>query len=215
MKRSTPLKRTPFKNKASTEGLTQPRATIKTRKCKVCRTPFFPRSMTHKACSIECAQILTEKEKQKKAQREAAEHRKKLADSKPLPHWLALTERVVNHYIHVRDRGLPCISCGTRRTVQWEAGHYLSVGARPELRFEALNIHLQCHRCNELLSGNQAKYRIGLVEKIGEEAVQELEGPHPTAKFTREKLAEIRKTFSAMTRALEKERERKEELEPA
>ncbi len=184
----------------------QAKLTVKLRKCKVCRTGFVPRSMTHKACGPECAEILgrekAEKERQALARKEAAEHRQKLADVKPLQHWLKLTEGVVNHFIQARDKGKPCISCGTRRTVQWEAGHFLSVGARPELRYEARNINLQCHRCNVQISGNQAAYRIGLVDKIGEAAVQELEGPHPTAKYTREALAEIRRQFAAETRAL-------------
>lgn len=88
--------------------------------------------------------------------------------------------------------------------MQWEAGHYLSKGARPELRFVLANINLQCHRCNVQLSGNQAKYRIGLVDKIGEAAVEELEGPHPPAKFTREGLEALRRQIAAMTRQLRK-----------
>ena len=36
----------------------------------------------------------------------------------------------------------------------------------------------------------QAAYRIGLLDKIGEAAVEELEGPHPTAHYTRDALAD-------------------------
>lgn len=216
------MKRTAFKPKACTDGLGSARATVKVRKPKICAVKlggcgltFTPVKDMQKACGHLCAikmgQIANAKKAERAAKAEAAADRERLAELKPMAHWLGLTERVVNRYIKIRDRGLPCISCGTRRTVQWEAGHYLSVGSRPELRFEPKNINLQCHRCNEHLSGNQAKYRIGLVEKIGEAEVQALEGPHPTAKFTRERLAEIRRKFAAMTRALERE----QELEPA
>jgi hypothetical protein len=174
------------------------------RKCKVCAEPFRPSRALQTWCSPECGVKLAQKLVAKKAALEVSEHRKKLADSKPLAHWIALTESVVHRYIHARDRGLPCISCGTRRTVQWEAGHWLTKAARPELRFDPRNINLQCHRCNEHLSGNQAAYRIGLVQKIGEEAVQELEGPHHAAKYTREQLAGIRKHFARLTREMEK-----------
>lgn len=199
MKRSAPLKRTPMK-RAAPKKQAEPRQ----RKCKVCGDSFRPMRGIQSWCSPECGVTLAG---QLVAKKEDREHRAKLADSKPLSHWIELTEGVVHKYIHARDHGLPCISCGTRRTVQWEAGHYLSKGARPELRFVLSNIHLQCHRCNEHLSGNQIKYRIGLVEKIGEAAVQELEGPHPTAKFTREGLAEMRKQIAALTRQLLRERE--------
>lgn len=209
MKRSKPLTRkSPLR---ATPSAKTELPLLRKRKCANCGESFRPFSSMVKWCGTDCGAELglkkLEKVKALEARRESAQHRAKLADSKPLSHWLALTEAIVHKYIHARDRGLPCISCGTRRTVQWEAGHYLSKGARPELRFVLANINLQCHRCNELLSGNQAKYRIGLVDKIGEAAVQELEGPHPPAKFTREVLAELRKHISALTRELERTRQ--------
>lgn len=198
MNRSKPLRRPTGEAKAEVPIL-------KTRKCANCSTPFRPFSSLVKWCGPECGAALGLKKLEKARAREASEHRAKLADSKPLSHWIDLTESVVHRYIHARDRGLPCISCGTTRTVRWECGHYLSKGARPEIRFVTDNLALQCHRCNVQLSGNQAKYRIGLVERIGEQRVQDLEGPHPPAKYTREALKEIRRFFAAMTRELEKQ----------
>jgi len=201
LKRSAIQRHTPLRASAPAK------AELPTARCKAkgCRNRFVKLSMNHRACSVECARVVVAQDKEEKARKETRLHRERLADSKPLSHWVDLTERVVHAYIHARDRGLSCISCGTRSTVQWEAGHYLSKGARPELRFVAEQINLQCHRCNVQLSGNQAKYRIGLVEKIGAEAVEALEGPHPAAKYTREDLAAIRKQFAAMTRQLLKE----------
>lgn len=202
MLKRTPLVRTQPEARASVPILKQ-------RKCANCKQPFRPFTGLIKWCGPECGAALAlsklERQKLNKAKEERAAFKKKLADSKKLSHWINLTERVVHAYIHARDRGLACISCGTRRTVRWEAGHWLTKAARPELRFDPRNINLQCHRCNDNLSGNQAAYRIGLVQKIGEEAVQELEGPHPPAKYTREQLAEIRKKFAAMKRELEKQ----------
>lgn len=179
---------------------------FKPRACKVCKTKFTPTRGFVSWCSPECgfelASEIARKKAEKAAKAERVEHRAKLADSKKLSHWIGLTEKVVHAYIHARDRGMPCISCGTNSTVQWEAGHWLTKGARPELRFVVEQINLQCHRCNVHLSGNQAAYRVGLVKKIGEARVQELEGPHPPAKFTRETLAAIRKEFAAKTRQL-------------
>ena len=202
LKRTTPLRAT---------GAA--RLTVKLRKCAVkeCRQPFTPTRSFVNWCSPDCgAAIATAKlakEREAKARRESAEHRAKLADSKKLAHWLKVTERVVNHYILTRDANQPCISCGATESVLFQAGHYLSVGARPELRFNPLNINKQCHRCNVHLSGNQAAYRPGLVAKAGLGAVQELEGPHVTAKYTREALEELRKQFAAETRALKQQME--------
>jgi Bacteriophage Lambda NinG protein len=142
----------------------------------------------------------------KREKAEAREHRAKLADCKPPAHWLELTQRTVNALIRVRDHGRPCISCGARESFEWDAGHYLSRGARPELRFVLDNIAIQCAACNRHKGGNQANFRIGLVARIGLERVEALEGPCPAAKFTRADLAQIRREAAAETRRIERAR---------
>lgn len=90
-----------------------------------------------------------------------------------LPKMLEKTQRVFNSYIRNRDQGLPCISCGSDKGNQ--AGHYFTVKGFSALRFDEWNVNLQCAGCNLFLHGNQAMYRIGLVDKIGNKAVSELE----------------------------------------
>ena len=87
-----------------------------------------------------------------------------------LPKLLEKTQKVVNAYIRKRDEGLPCISCGSYNGNQ--DGHYFTVKGYSALRFNEWNIHLQCAGCNMFKHGNQAMYRIGLVERIGEKAVK-------------------------------------------
>ncbi|TEW24926.1 recombination protein NinG, partial [Histophilus somni] len=82
---------------------------------------------------------------------------------------------VFNRFIRLRDKNLPCISCGRYHQGQWHAGHYRSVGACPELRFNEDNVHKQCSVCNNHKSGNVIEYRINLVAKIGVERVEFLE----------------------------------------
>jgi hypothetical protein len=109
-----------------------------------------------------------------------------------------------NEYIRLRDSGQPCISCDSLPSdhdlitgSRWDAGHYRSVGACPELRFEPLNVHRQCVKCNRNLSGNAVEYRIRLVHRIGADRVTWLEGPHQPRKYTIEDL----KTIKAECRA--------------
>lgn len=90
-----------------------------------------------------------------------------------LPKLLEKTQKIVNCYIRQRDEGLPCISCGSYSANQ--AGHYFPVKGYSALRFNKWNINLQCPACNMYKHGNQAMYRIGLVNKLGEQAVKELE----------------------------------------
>jgi hypothetical protein len=145
--------------------------------------------------------------KVKRIKAEDRAHREKLAAVKPMSHWHALTQRAVNALVQARDRGKPCISCGTTSAAQWDAGHYLSRGANPALRYHTQNIHLQCVRCNVHLSGNQAAYRVGLIARIGIAEVEWLESPHPLAKHTRESLADLRRWDKAETRRIKREAE--------
>ncbi|WP_139535318.1 recombination protein NinG, partial [Escherichia coli] len=102
---------------------------------------------------------------------------------------------------------LPCISCGTFETVQWEAGHFRSRGAASHLRYNEDNIHKQCHRCNDELSSNAIPYRAALIEKIGVERVEALENNNTPHRYTIEELEGIRRHYSALRRALIKQRE--------
>lgn len=202
MKRSAPMKRQPLVRQPPKTA----RASVPVKRCKACRSMFTPASSWQTHCRAEaCAIAAAEVAQAKRQRQEAREHRERLADSKPLAHWLDLTQRAVNALVKARDAGKPCISCGCLDAYEWDAGHYLSRGARPELRFDLSNIALQCAACNRHKGGNQAQFRLGLIARIGLAEVERLEGPHPPAKFTRESLALIRSQAAAETRRLKKE----------
>ena len=198
------MKRTAFLRAAPTTAT----LAVKPKKCKACRAPFFRASAWQTHCrSEECAVAALEAAREKRERAESRAHRLKLADSKPLSHWHALTQAAVNALVQARDRGKPCISCGATSAAQWDAGHYLSRGANPALRYELANLAVQCVACNRFKSGNQAMFRIGLLARIGIEEVHRLEGPHPLAKHTRESLAALRKWASAEKRRIQRKAE--------
>jgi len=109
-----------------------------------------------------------------------------------------------NKFIRLRDADQPCISCGRFHSGQYHAGHYLTVGAKPELRFDEDNCHKQCAPCNNHLSGNLVNYRINLEKRIGIERVERLEGPHDLPNWTIEQIQEIRKHYRQKWQTLEK-----------
>lgn len=126
---------------------------------------------------------------------------------------------IFNMFIRLRDRDQPCISCGVidppmTSGGQWDAGHFKGVGAFPELRFDEDNCHKQCKKCNGG-SGKFAhkartvsqQYEANIVERIGQERLDRLNGPHPTAKRSRERLLEMIDHYRAMVRKLKKENE--------
>jgi hypothetical protein len=121
-------------------------------------------------------------------------------------------QQAFNEWVRLRDADLPCISCDSLPNdhdlitgSRWDAGHYRSVGACPELRFEPLNVHRQCVKCNRNLSGNAVEYRIRLVLRIGADQVEWLEGPHEACKHAVDELKAITATYRARSRDLKKE----------
>lgn len=187
------------------------------KKCRVaeCRATFVPAQPFQTWCSPDCAVaiIRQRQEKQRKsfAQRERREIKVRKEKLKSRADHLREAQAAVNEYVRLRDAHLPCISCDSipndddlMTGSRWDAGHYRSVGACPELRFEPLNIHRQCVKCNRNLSGNAVEYRIRLVQRIGAETVAWLEGPHEPRKYTVEEIKTIKAEYRAKTRELKK-----------
>jgi len=117
---------------------------------------------------------------------------KKRDKLKSIPKLTKEAQQVFNKYIRTRDHGMNCISCGSDKANQ--AGHWISVKQSSALRYHEWNVNLQCAGCNLYLHGNQVMYRVGLVQKIGEKAVAELESMYINQrikKWTREELEDI------------------------
>jgi hypothetical protein len=182
-------------------------ATVPVRACTVCAKLFARRSTLHVVCSYPCT-VKLNASKAREAKLAAAADRRAtraaLEALKPRAKWLQEAQASFNGFIRARDAHLPCISCGkaAKGSGSWDAGHYLSRGARPELRFDEQNCHRQCVQCNQHLHGNLVLFRIGLLQRIGATAVARLEGPHPTRKYSVDELREIRGTYRAKAREL-------------
>lgn len=203
------LKRSPLRRADPTARASVPVHRPKKCAVKSCKAQFTPSRSFEVWCSPSCGLEIAQDKKRKAAEKAALadrrETRAKLNALKPLSHWLALTQDdYFNPYIRARDADLPCISCGRDNGSKMNAGHYLSVGSHPELRFDEANVHKQCEYCNGHKAGNAVAYRIRLIERIGLAEVERLEGPHPAAKFTREQLAEMRAHYRALTKELTK-----------
>jgi hypothetical protein len=189
----------------------------KLKKCKnpACGISFPPQRLGQAVCSPKCALAIapanTERARKAIAQRDRREIKVRKEKLKSRADHLREAQAAVNEYVRLRDAHLPCISCDSMPNdndlitgSRWDAGHYRSVGACPELRFEPLNIHRQCVKCNRNLSGNAVEYRIRLVQRIGAETVAWLEGPHEPRKYTVEEIKTIKAEYRAKTRELKK-----------
>ena len=118
--------------------------------------------------------------------------------------WIKEAQTEFNKFIRLKDRDEPCISCQKFHPGQYHAGHYLTTGAHPELRFTEDNCHKQCAPCNNHLSGNIIRYRENLIIKIGLAAVEELEGPHDLAKWSIDDIKAIKQAYKTKTRELQR-----------
>ena len=173
---------------------------IKPKKCKICREVFTPFRPLHICCSLGCAIEYAQKNRQAKERKELRDAKEK---AKTRAQWMKEAQAVFNSYIRKRDEGLPCISCGSVNRSAWDAGHFRTTAAAPELRFNEKNVHRQCVQCNQHQHGNLLEYRIGLVKRIGSESVEWLEGTHDPKKYTIDDLKSIKATYKAKLKELE------------
>lgn len=187
-----------------------------TRKCSHCKQRFRPQQQFPGPvawCSPECGKALAlnklPKHKEKKRKEQKAITRQQKEAIKTKPELTKEAQKAFNAYIRERDHGKPCISCGAvspseTRGGSWDCSHYRSVGANPELRFEELNAHKACKKCNSYLSGNIANYRIGLRNRIGDEALEWLEGFHPPKHYTKDQIRAIRDYYRKKVREIKR-----------
>lgn len=193
--------------------------TISLRKArpKTCKNPecgkkFLPKyNTTEKACSTSCALIIgkadagIQKQARKSiADRERREIKVRKEKLKSRADHLREAQQAFNEYIRLRDADKPCISCDRHHLGKYDAGHYRSVGACPELRFDEDNVHKQCSPCNTQLSGNILEYRIRLIQRIGADRVARLEGKHEPLKLSVEQIKALKAYFRAKVRELKR-----------
>ncbi|MHC8299594.1 recombination protein NinG [Pseudomonas sp. ZS1P83] len=178
------------------------------KKCRVaeCGASFVPARLGQAVCSPACAILDAPKNREKArkslAQVERREIKVRKEKLKSRADHLKDTQTAFNAWIRERDIGLPCVSCGRHHNGQWHAGHFKSVGGHPALRFEPLNAARQCAPCNTHKSGDLLNYRIELINRIGADLVDWLEGPHEPKKYAVDELKAMTAGYRAKTREL-------------
>ena len=180
------------------------------RKCKSCGK--YIRDFVITPVGVFCSYDSTTKyayaNKHKGKEIKAKEQRKKdiirKEKLKTTGDYIKESQVAVNKYIRARDRHKNCVSCGSMPDDKiggsFDAGHYRSRGSASHLRFNLLNIHKQCVKCNRFKSGNAVDYRIELIKRIGLDSVEKLENDNEPRKFTIEYLKRLKKLFNKRAR---------------
>lgn len=155
------------------------------RRCKYsqCRQELPPASqctdyMQKKGfCSLECATQCgierAEKAAEKKRRKDVRQAREGL---KTLAQHVTETQAHVNRVVVAEDKHKGCISCGSPEVS--DAGHYFHKGSKyrtSPLTLDRRNLVGQCRACNAYKGGgNQHEYRLGYIERYGQEAFDDL-----------------------------------------
>ncbi|SED32479.1 Bacteriophage Lambda NinG protein [Pseudomonas mohnii] len=185
-------------------------------KPKTCKNPecgisFPPQRLGQKVCSPKCGlaikDVNQEKARKSLAQVGRADIKVRKEALKSRGDHMREAQQAFNEFIRARDQaaGHHCISSG--KPLDWsgnavDAGHYRSVGSAPHLRFDERNCHAQSKQDNRFLSGNAVDYRIGLIARIGQQAVDALESDQSVRKYTVEEIKAIKAEYRAKTREL-------------
>ena len=86
-----------------------------------------------------------------------------------------------------------CVTCGrTEHYKKMQAGHFIPQAQGNAVRFDLRNIHVQCYRCNINLGGNGPEYYPFMLEKYGQDVIDELRKLSNTSvKFTAPELQDM------------------------
>lgn len=187
----------------------------KPKRCKSpeCRQSFQPRNSMQAVCSPKCGLAMAAIQRKKREAQLAREDRKQTRERKEKlktrADYVREAQQAFNEFIRWRDKvaGYSDISSG--RPLDWsgnqvDAGHYRSVGSAPHLRFDERNCHAQSKHDNRFLSGNAIDYRLGLIARIGLEAVEALEADQEPRRYTIDDLQKIKADYRAKTRDLKR-----------
>lgn len=161
------------------------------KRCKHCKSYFDAESMVVVPAGTFCTPgHATEWALSEKGKTSAEKVRKAInLEAKkamvPRSKLLSRLQTLVNQWIvHVRDEHEPCCTCGELKAgIKYDAGHMISRGSSPSLRFELTNIHKQCSiKCNVYGSGKRKEYELFIIRKYGKDHLDWLNGPHSSLK---------------------------------
>ena len=163
---------------------------MKAKKCKQCKNPVVDESIAIRTplfifCSFECGKeyaVIKSRAARKRLDNKASKavRAKHAIDKKSVKRrsdWYATYQALVNQWVtKVRDVDEACCTCGTRKPdIKYDAGHFYTVAARPDIRFNTMNIHKQCNQnCNVYGSGMRLEYKEFIIGRYGQWALDEL-----------------------------------------
>ncbi len=178
---------------------------LRTRECDACGKDFQQVRLMQAVCGPVCALRLV----RARAKAERADTGRRKEAAKTRPRLVAEAQQAFNAFIRARDAERPCICCGrpletNRPGGGVDAGHYLSRGAAPHLRFDERNVHAQNKHCNRPGGTTRAAFRAGMLQRIGAQSLAELEADQSVRKWSADDLRAIRDEYRRKLKEMRK-----------
>lgn len=147
----------------------------------------------------------------KKANKEIKkEKRERKENNKSIGQLIQEVRRPFQKLIRIRDHGKNCICCDRPLPFdigEYDAGHFLKAELYSGLILHPDNVHGQLVYCNKYSDGNELGYLGGILNRIGEEKVNNLQSIKnilKSYKWSREELNYLKKYYNKELRLVEK-----------
>lgn len=157
------------------------------KKCKICNQPFTPKHSTLEKtcrqydCMVEYA-LQIAKDPKNKVNAEKLEKKDWFERKSEMTfdnmssdaYRSKVIQPIINEIARLIDYGQPCIASG-RYNGKMAGGHFISVGSNRSVALNLHNIHIQTFESNSFRSGDEAKYRLGIIERYGNDYFEFME----------------------------------------
>ena len=178
------------------------------KRCKVCGNKFQPTYSTLQPTCTE-PKCIIEYSRQVREKKEAKEWSKRKGVMKFENHSnnsyrSSVIQPIINEIARLIDYGLPCISSGTLGKGQ--GGHYISTSANNSISLNLHNIHIQSYHSNVELSGDESRYRLGLIKWYGNDYFEYIEGLRHVkgVDLSKQRLSELKPLISQIRNDLKR-----------
>lgn len=159
----------------------------KQKPCCICTDKFTPFQTTDVVCAkydcrVSYAMRIVEKNRKakKKAERKAASDNRKQKTAKKRElmsndeYRAKVVQPVINEIARLIDYGQPCIATGNYG--KENGGHYRSVGSNRTTALNLHNIFIQAFESNHFKSGDNVKFKDGLIKTYGKDYFEFVDG---------------------------------------
>ena len=179
-------------------------------KCKICGTKFTPRfSSLQPVClsDTKCIIEYTRQQREKKETKEWSKRKTEMTfDSISSDGYRSkVIQPIINEIARLIDYGQPCIATGHYEG-KMSGGHFCSVGSNRSCSLNLHNIHVQTFHSNGWKSGDETRYRLGLIKIYGQEYYDFVEGLRhiKNIDLNKERLRELKPLISKIRNDLKR-----------